>query len=209
MIRSMYPEKEKVTRGNGFLESLLARKRAKMADSLIPANWRAGVIADIGCGNYPYFLLNTEFKQKYGLDKIANDCHFSKAAAGNITILNYDLECEFDLPLSGDSCDAITMLAVLEHIEPEFVPPMLSQVHAALRKGGGIVLTTPAFWTQPILNILSALGLVSKEEIEEHKKAYRLSDIFKILQSAGFKQNNMHGGYFELGMNLWVKAIKG
>lgn len=205
----MSPDTETFTRGNGLLESVLARQRAKMANRLISANWRTGVIADIGCGNYPYFLLNTEFKQKYGLDKIANDCYFSKAAADNITILNYDLECEFDFPLSEDSCDAITMLAVLEHIEPEFVPPMLSQVHAALRKGGGVVLTTPAFWTQPILNILSAMGLVSKEEIAEHKKAYRLSDIFKILQSAGFEQNNINGGYFELGMNLWVRAIKG
>ena len=61
--------KERVTRGSGLLETFLARRRAEMANRLIPSISRAGCIADIGCGRHPYFLLNTIFSRKIGLDK--------------------------------------------------------------------------------------------------------------------------------------------
>ena len=58
------------TRGNGLLERFLAKKRARTADKLVPNNLRGGRILDIGCGNFPYFLSNTNFKEKYGVDKL-------------------------------------------------------------------------------------------------------------------------------------------
>ena len=65
--------KVKVTRGHGLLERFLARKRACMANQLIPSHLRNGRILDIGCGSFPYFLLNTVFTEKCGLDKIGAD----------------------------------------------------------------------------------------------------------------------------------------
>ena len=57
-----------VTRGSGYLEKFLAKKRLQMANKLIPTSFRQGKILDIGCGSYPYFLLNTPFRKKYGID---------------------------------------------------------------------------------------------------------------------------------------------
>ncbi len=51
--------KDNVTRGYGLLERFLAKKRAKMANEIIPLALRTGRILDIGCGPFPYFLLNT------------------------------------------------------------------------------------------------------------------------------------------------------
>lgn len=204
----MDPAKISVTRGNGFLEKFLARQRAKMVEKLIPQHLRTGAIADIGCGNYPFFLLNTEFKQKYGLDKITISSSVSRHPCKNIKILNYDVESSADLPVPGNFFDVITMLAVIEHIKPEIIPQILRQIYSALRNGGVFILTTPAPYTDQLLKALALTGLVSKEEIAEHKATYKLSYIFKLLYQAGFKEHNLHGGHFELGMNSWVKADK-
>lgn len=206
--RTKDPEKISVTRGNGFLEEFLARQRAKMADQQIPKHLRNGSIADIGCGNYPFFLLNTEFKRKYGLDKVTNASSFSQHSGKNVVILNYDVESRDDPPIPRNFFDVITMLAVIEHIKDEIVPLILRQIYSALRNGGVFILTTPAPWTNQLLKALAFMGLVSKEEIAEHKATYKLSNIFKLLQQAGFKEDDIHGGYFELGMNLWIKADK-
>jgi len=59
-----------VTRGYGVLEEFLASLRAKKADSLIPEHLRSGKIVDIGCGTTPYFLANTTFSKKIGIDTV-------------------------------------------------------------------------------------------------------------------------------------------
>ncbi|MDP2947815.1 MAG: hypothetical protein Q8N88_06895, partial [Nanoarchaeota archaeon] len=59
---------DKPTRGTGLLEKYLAKKRAHMANKLIPESLRRGRILDVGCGETPFFLLNTKFNEKYGID---------------------------------------------------------------------------------------------------------------------------------------------
>ena len=56
---------------DGFLESFLSKKRANTVNGLIPISHRSGKILDIGCGKYPFFLLNTDFAEKYGIERIA------------------------------------------------------------------------------------------------------------------------------------------
>lgn len=62
-----------VTRGCGILEGILAKKWVKTANKLIPSIHRKGRIADIGCGTFPFFLINTEFTEKYALNKVIRD----------------------------------------------------------------------------------------------------------------------------------------
>ena len=45
----------RVTRGFGLLEGVLAKKRASLANSLIPASLRTDRILDIGCGSIRFF----------------------------------------------------------------------------------------------------------------------------------------------------------
>lgn len=63
------------TRGYGLLESFLTRQRCRMANRLIPGEMKIGRILDIGCSAHPLFLLNTEFSEKYGLDKLIHESH--------------------------------------------------------------------------------------------------------------------------------------
>jgi len=195
------------TRGYGVLENFLARKRARIADKLIPQSQREGRIADIGCGAFPIFLMNTEFTEKYALDKI----YFTdekEMQTHNITFLNCDIEREGKLPFPSEYLDVVTMLAVFEHIEPSVLSITLKEIYRVLKYGGMFIMTTPAFWTEGLLKIMAKMKLVSAIEIEEHKDTYSPEKIYHLLNAASFPGDKIKHGYFEVFMNIWVTAIK-
>ena len=111
-------------------------------------------------------------------------------------------------PLDDEFFDVVTMLAVLEHIAPEHLPAVLSQIHRVLKNGGLFIITTPAPWSHGLLRVMARLRLVSLLEIEEHKACYRAGAISTLLMASGFLAENIRFGYFELGMNLWLTATK-
>lgn len=193
---------ERVTRGTGLLEGFLARRRAATANRLL-APWAGGRLLDIGCGSHPYFLLQADFGHRVGLDRVAS----TAGHAPEVTVMAHDFEAEAALPFDDAAFDAVTMLAVFEHIEPAALASLLREIRRVLRPGGALVLTTPAGWTDPILRALAALRLVSREEIDEHKDAYDHARIREHLLAAGFPPDGLRQGSFELGMNLWARAV--
>ncbi|HEX7117564.1 MAG TPA: methyltransferase domain-containing protein [Longimicrobiales bacterium] len=213
-----------MTRGKGRLEGFLARHRARMANRLIPDELRGGCIVDIGCGSYPYFLSTTTFAHRFGLDRLASvgtpaaaEGPAPSGAAGSapdvaprvqgpdgITLIHHDLAERTALPFDDGSVDVVTMLAVFEHLDHDVLRHTLAGIRRILRPGGVYVLTTPAAWTDRLLRVLARLGLVSAEEIEEHKDAYTHARIADLLEHAGFDRAAMRFGTFELGMNLWA-----
>ena len=195
------------TRGYGMLEDFLARKRAGMADNLILPAHRRGRIADIGCGNYPVFLMRTEFAEKYGLDKISPS-NAKEMQEYDINFVRCDIEEGERLPFQNEYLDVVTMLAVFEHIEPEVLPGILEEIHRVLKRGGMFILTTPAYWTDGILRVMAKLNLVSPVEIEEHKDAYSTRKIYHLLTASPFSGDKIKHGYFEALMNIWVTAEK-
>lgn len=197
-----------VTRGYGLLEGFLSRKRAAMANKLINPAERKGRIMDIGCGSFPFFLQSTEFAQKIGLDKMVTDEQIREFDAQDITLIRHDVTLDQPLPFSEEDFNVITMLAVFEHIEPKVLQELIGEIHRVLRPKGEYVLTTPAGWADPILRTMARLHLVSPEEIDEHQDKYTLKMIQGFLLKAGFKEENITVGSFELGMNLWAKAVK-
>jgi len=101
------------TRGNGLLEPLLARLRARQANRLIGESLREGRILDIGCGSSPYFLSHTYFKEKFAVDQLPRP-----AGAAGIQWHTLDLNAEPRLPFGDRFFSAVTMLAVIEHRRP-------------------------------------------------------------------------------------------
>lgn len=196
------------TRGRGLLEGFLARQRARKANALIPRDARMGRIVDIGCGAYPLFLAGTVFHEKFGLDRAAQGSAYEALRAQGIEVLNFDVERDVRLPFDDASVDVVTMLAVFEHIAPQRLAPLTRDVLRVLKPGGMLILTTPAHWTAGILRVLARLRLVSHEEIDEHKDAYSHGEIVPVLTAAGFAENTIRCGSFELGVNLWVTARK-
>ena len=192
------------TRGAGYFENLLSDLRVKAANKHIIGRLRSGKLLDIGCGAFPNFLIKTKFNEKFGLDKLPTD----HPNIQGIQLLNFDLETQSVLPFADDFFEVVTMLAVFEHIEPSRLPVILKEIRRVLKPGSLFILTTPTVWTNALLKYLARAGLVSKEEIEEHKDAYTPGRIVGYLQAAGFEKNLVETEYFEFGMNILAEAIK-
>jgi|SRR3972149_11783361 len=197
-----------VTRGKGLLEGFLARQRWKIANRIIPDEYRKGRILDIGCGAYPFFLINTDFSIKYGLDKISDVHKENLFDVNNILIIPYDIEGNKLLPFENEYIDVVTMLAVIEHIEPGNLIEILNEINRILKINGLFVMTTPAGWTDPLLKFMAKVGLVSKIEIDEHKDTYTHRKLVSLLQLANFSKDRIKFGYFEMFSNLWLVAKK-
>ncbi|MFH1317219.1 MAG: class I SAM-dependent methyltransferase [Candidatus Woesearchaeota archaeon] len=201
-LNEIYSEKMvQHTRGFGLLENFLSKKRAEISNKLIPKRHREGKILDIGCGSYPYFLLHTRFKEKIGIDSAAKK-------VDNIKIIGQNIDNGFKIPFHEKHFDVVTMLAVFEHIEPDIIVNVLKEIKRILKENGRFILTTPCPWTDLLLRVMARLGLISKEEIEEHKGSYNHKKIRKYLILAGFEKDKIRLGYFELFLNNWAYADK-
>ena len=188
-----------VTRGSGILEHFLSKKRAQKANYLIPNRYRTGRILDVGCGFYPYFLTKTEFKDKYGIDPSLSNINIDgiKLIKSNIS--------QKPIPFKENFFDAITMLAVFEHIDQEKIPLVLNEIYRILKKNGIFIITTPPPWSDKLLHQMSKFNLISEEEIHDHKSHHSRKTIIDMVQNTGFK--NIKSGYFELGFNMWFKGF--
>lgn len=195
-----------VTRGAGLLEPFLARMRARQANRLIPGFLRSGRILDIGCGSYPYFLAHTEFREKYGLDQLPSNPGEDRRL--HIHHHTLDLNTNPRLPFADAYFSAVTMLAVVEHLDPASVERLFCEIHRVLVPGGMVVLTTPAAWSDGLLRLLARFRLVSPEEIHEHVFAYTLPLLGWYFGRAGFSIGKVRFGYFELHLNMWATASK-
>lgn len=192
-----------------MLENALARQRERMANRIIQARApRAYRLLDIGCGSFPFFLSRSPFREKYGVDQHVDDQVVASLADAGVTLLRHDVEKTHRLPFRSEFFDVVSMLAVFEHIRSTRLPCLIREIHRVLRPGGIYVLTTPARWTEPILNVLSRCRLISSVEIDEHEETYTHDRITSMLAAGGFDPGRMERGSFELGMNLWVCAIK-
>jgi SAM-dependent methyltransferase len=199
---------EQPTRGHGALEGYLATRRARIANRLIPSDLRVGRLLDIGCGSYPYFLANTQFAEKWGVDQLFDSEARLQLGDEHVGLLPFDAQHDATLPFPDDHFSVVTMLAVFEHIATDELGLLLAQVLRVLKPGGIYVATTPAFWTDRLLKTLAAIRLLSSAEINEHKGIYRHAHIARALSDAGFKTGALRQGYFELFMNTWTVARK-
>jgi len=195
-----------MTRGKGLLEPMLADLRAQRANKLIPSNLRTGRILDIGCGSYPYFLAHTSFAEKFAIDQLP----LPQQTASELKIESFtlDLEIEPHLPFEDGYFESVTLLAVVEHLDPSLMAILFKEVYRVLKPGGMVVLTTPAAWSDGLLKFMARINLVSAEEIHEHAYAYTLPLLGWYFGQAGFEMTKTKFGYFEFMFNMWATAQK-
>lgn len=195
-----------VVRGYGPLDKMLAHLRHGIVSRKLKPYFPINCHLDIGCGAYPAFLLGLEAEQKYGLEQSVSKNTTDITATRGIKVVEHDLLHRTKMPFQDAFFDAVTMMAVIEHIEPSHVAFMLSEVNRILKPGGVFVLTTPAAWTDKLLRTLAFLKLISREEIEDHKDVFTQKKLKTSLFQAGFHQTQ--AGTFECFMNLWATAQK-
>lgn len=179
------------------LDRFIANIRYRKIDKYIP---RGGVICDVGCGRDAKFLKrhSSEIKMGYGLD-----FRISDSSLDNIKLLNNKEMKQF--PIETDSCDAVFMIAVLEHLDNPL--EMLSNIHNILVPGGQVVLTTPTPLAKPILEFMAfKLHIINEEEILEHKHYYCKEEIFDLLTEVGFLKCSYRK--FCFGVNSIIVAKK-
>ena len=195
-----------MTRGKGLLEPILADLRAQKANKLIPSSLRSGRILDIGCGTYPYFLAHTSFEEKFAIDQLP----LSSQTASELKIESFtlDLEIKPQLPFEDNFFESVTLLAVVEHLDPSLMAILFKEVYRVLKPGGKVILTTPAAWSDGLLKFMAHVNLVSAEEIHEHAYAYTLPLLGWYFGQAGFEMTKVKFGYFEFILNMWATAQK-
>ena len=195
-----------LTRGKGLLEPLLARLRTQRANQLIPAELRHGRILDIGCGSFPYFLAHTAFKEKFAVDQLPMPKE--TADSNRIEFYELNLNQKPSLPFESAYFEAVTLLAVVEHLNPESMATLFKECNRVLKPDGMVVLSTPAAWSDGLLHLMAHLNLVSAEEIHEHAYAYTLPLLGWHFGQAGFEMRKVRFGYFEFMLNMWATARK-
>ena len=98
------------------------------------------------------------------------------------------------------------MLAVFEHINRGKLIFVLKEIKRVLKNGGILIITTPAPWSDSLLHFMARFGLISSEEIHDHKHNLSRKSISKLLTEAGFKPQNISRGFFEAGFNMWFSS---
>lgn len=179
------------------LDKFIANIRYKTIERYIP---RGGVIADIGCGREAAFLKQCSplIKRGYGFDfRITNK------VIKNLKLINNKNSEQLDIKSS--SCDAVFMLAVLEHLDDP--KKILDEIYRILKPGGMLCLTTPTPIARPILECMAfKLHIMNEEEILEHKHYYISSEIYELVRNCGFA--NYKYKKFCFGVNSMVLAEK-
>lgn len=177
--------------------------RARQVNKLIPHQLRTGRILDIGCGSYPYFLSHTFFSEKFAIEQQKPSDGFDGI---DLQVLNLDEKPV--LPFEEQFFSVVTLLAVMEYLNPDNVVLLFNKIHRVLCPGGVVIVTTPASWSDRILKIMAHVRLVSPEEISEHVYTYTPPLIGWYYGRVGFSMDKIRFGYFKLCLNLWAVAQK-
>jgi 2-polyprenyl-3-methyl-5-hydroxy-6-metoxy-1,4-benzoquinol methylase len=171
------------------LDRLLQRWRIRMARPWIPEGAR---VLDIGSGDGELFRrLADRVSGGVGIDPdLAAPIEFDRVRL---------LPGSFPAALAGEPAfDAITMLAVLEHVPPGEQPAFAAALARHLRPGGVVVLTTPSPLVDRILDVLLFLRLADGMALHEHY-GFEPSDTPRVLGGAGLRL--VHRRRFQLGLN--------
>jgi SAM-dependent methyltransferase len=112
------------------------------------------------------------------------------------------------LPFNDGYFAVVTMLAVIEHLNPSALTALFREINRTLQQNGILIITTPAAWSDRLLHLMAKLNLVSEDEINEHVFAYTLPLIGWYFGQAGFEMRKIRFGYFETFLNMWATAEK-
>lgn len=182
-----------------FLEPVLRKLRIRKIIHRIPKNC---ALCDFGCGTNLH-LLNT--LKSYIRLGIGLDLKLKPQSGKKIK----PIRCNLDesVPLRSNTLDVITSLAVLEHLNNPL--KNLTEAHRILKKGGVLILTTPAPVSKKILEFLTfKLGLLSIDTVGDHKNYFDKKILKNMLISAGFEEAKVKIKSFQIGFNNLVIAKK-
>lgn len=128
-------------------------------------------ILDVGCGTGANLLMLNQHGEAHGVDVSPDALSFCHSRGLN-NVQYGEAEC---LPYEDNSFDIVTSIDVIEHLDDDVA--CLQEMRRILRPGGKAVLFVPAFmflWSD-------------KDEVVRHRRRYRLPQMQKAVQDAGFQ----------------------
>lgn len=196
------------TRGSGKLEGVLAQWRMNAVLAAIKPSLHGTEILDIGCGSYPLWLANAPFQRKVGMDQAGSPWTTGPGRPPDLEFVQFGLGEEARLPFPDASFSCVSSLAVIEHLEPAILPGLMAEIHRILKPGGQVLLTTPHAYADSVLRGMARMGLVSKEEIDEHKSLFFHGRIRELLRGGGFPSAKTVVSGLMVGLNILAVAEK-
>ncbi len=172
------------------IDYILQNERIRQAKKFIIGT----SILDIGCHHGELFksLLKTKKISGDGIDDVLKEV---------IKTENYTLFPGYfpDNFTSNKTYDAITLLAVLEHIPIEKTKENVSLFHKLLNDKGRVIITIPSKQVDAILSVLLFFKLIDGMDLEHHQDFDR-EEIKEIFIKNGFTL--LEEKRFELGLNI-------
>jgi|SRR5450755_322347 len=173
---------------------ILQHWRIRMAGRHLP---QGAHVLDIGCSDGLLFsVLKDRIASGVGVDSDSvpedyGDFRFVRGRAPD------------DLP-SGETFDAITMLAVLEHIPAETQRNLAGDCWALLNNNGRVICTVPSPKVDSLIHLGKRLSILDGMQEQEHY-GFEPSDIVSLFADRGFTLHRARRFQFGLN-NLFVFA---
>ena len=163
---------------------------------VLPYVEKDDIILDFGCGHQAYLLSHIKEKIKKGVG-IDYDSKSYKLSS-NIEVRNFHFTDK--IPFLDRSFDKVFALAVIEHIDIPKVSKLFREFNRVLKPEGKVILTTPTLFGKVILEFLAfRLGIISKDEVGDHKRYYQKKDLEILAKNYGFTVEKYQT--FQLGGN--------
>ena len=169
------------------VDRFVQRLRIKQVEPFIDPS---DTVLDIGTADGALFTVLSYLKNGTGIDPEAEP----RALKNGTLIRGFFPEA---LPDSRQF-DAITMLAVLEHIPAEGQRKMASNCFSRLRVGGRLIVTVPSPRVDDILKVMKAVRLIDGMSLEQHY-GYDIAQTPDLFCSAGFTL--LKASKFQFGLN--------
>ena len=167
------------------IDRWLQRYRMSVAKPWIPSRAR---LLDIGCHRGELLTrMARRLRLGVGIDPLAD-----AREIGNLRILRGTFPSD---SVDGEF-DAITMLAVLEHMGD--LPRIAERCRALLAPGGRVIITVPSACVDPILSVLLSLRLIDGMSLEEHH-GFHPSEAVRAFERVGL--NCVCRRRFQFGLN--------
>jgi len=147
-------------------------------------------LVELGCGQGP--LLRYLAREKllpeeniYGMDQSRTAVDLVKRALPKAHVETGDI---YQLPYAKDSFDVCLLMETIEHLEEPV--PALGQIAGASKPGGALLVSYPNF-ARPDWKLFRFLAeCLNKPKwivLQPIDKIYRVSDVIRIVESAGFR----------------------
>lgn len=131
----------------------------------------AGTVADVGAGTGKILF---EVKGKARAVALEAAADLARAGAGRYRLPYVIGSLSEGVPFRRDALDLLLALDVLEHLDDD--RRTLGELFAALRRGGRLVISVPAFrwlWSR-------------HDDLHHHRRRYSRQGLVDVLESAGF-----------------------